>query len=100
MYMMSFRMPCHVTNLIINFLHHFRLGTRNHSNNPLRTNTWYALCKTRTQLGPSSSLDSSSSKQQQHAAAGGPKVLGTTPWLKTGIQVAQNDRGAKAHHRN
>ena len=22
----------------------------------------------------------------------------TTPWLKTGIQVAQNDRGAKAHH--
>ena len=22
----------------------------------------------------------------------------TTPWLKTGIQVAQNDRGANAHH--
>ena len=22
----------------------------------------------------------------------------TTPWLKTGIQVAQNDREAKAHH--
>ena len=22
-----------------------------------------------------------------------------TPWVKTGIQVAQNDRGAKAHHR-
>ena len=22
----------------------------------------------------------------------------TTPWLKTGIQVAQNHRGAKAHH--
>ena len=21
-----------------------------------------------------------------------------TPWLKTGIQVAQNDRGANAHH--
>ena len=39
-----------------------------------------------------------SSKQQQQAAAGAPKVLATTPWLKTGIQVAQNDRGAKAHH--
>ena len=24
----------------------------------------------------------------------------TTPWLKTGIQVAQNDRGANAHHHN
>ena len=42
----------------------------------------------------------SSSKQQQAAtaAAGGSKVLATAPWLKTGIQVAQNDRGAKAHH--
>ena len=38
-----------------------------------------ALRKTRTQLGPSSSLV-------------------TTPRLKTGIQVAQHDRGAKAHH--
>ena len=37
----------------------------------------------------------SSSKQQQ---AEGPKVLVATPWLKTGIQVAQNDRGANAHH--
>ena len=25
-------------------------------------------------------------------------MLATTPRLKTGIQVAQNDRGAKAHH--
>ena len=40
-------------------------------------------------------LASNSSKKQ---AAGGPKVLGTTPWLKTGIRVAQNDRGANAHH--
>ena len=38
----------------------------------------------------------SSSKQQ----AEGPKVLATTPWLKTGIQIAQNDQGAKAHHHN
>ena len=27
-----------------------------------------------------------------------PKVLATTPRLKTGMHVAQNDRGAKAHH--
>ena len=39
-----------------------------------------------------------SSKQQQAAAAEGPKVLVTTAWLKTGIQVAQNDRGAQVHH--
>ena len=32
------------------------------------------------------------------AAAGAQKAFATTPWLKTGIQVAQNDRGAKAHH--
>ena len=46
------------------------------------------------------------SKDKQHilaaaskrAAAGGPKFLATAPWLKTGLQVAQNDRGAKAHH--
>ena len=25
-------------------------------------------------------------------------MLATTPWLKTGMQVALNDRGAKAHH--
>ena len=37
------------------------------------------------------------SKQQQ-AAAHGPKVLATTPSLKTGIRVTQNDRGANAHH--
>ena len=36
----------------------------------------------------------------QQQAAEGPKVLATTPRLKTGIQVAQNDRGAKAHHHN
>ena len=24
----------------------------------------------------------------------------STPWLKTSIQVAQNDRGANAHHHN
>ena len=41
----------HVTNLITNF----QLGTHNH--NPLHTIAGYALCKTRTQLGPSSSLD-------------------------------------------
>ena len=40
------------------------------------------------------------SKQQQAAAeaAGGPKVLATALWLKTSIQVAQNDREANAHH--
>ena len=37
-------------------------------------------------------------KSWQEAATSNPKVLATTPWLKTGIQVAQNDRGAKAHH--
>ena len=42
----------------------------------------------------SSSSSSSSSKQQ------GPKVLATTPRLKTSIQVAQNDRGSKPHHHN
>ena len=36
----------------------------------------------------------SSSKQQ----AEGPKVLVTTLWLQTGIQVAQIDRGTNAHH--
>ena len=39
------------------------------------------------------STSSSSSKQ-----AGNSKVLATTPWVKTGNQVAQNDRGANAHH--
>ena len=38
------------------------------------------------------------SSKQAAAAAGGPKVLATTLWLKTDTQVAQNDRGAKAHH--
>ena len=37
-----------------------------------------------------------SSKQQQ--AADAPKVLATTTRLKTGIQVAQTDWGAKPHH--
>ena len=32
------------------------------------------------------------------AAAGAQKVLATTPRLKTGIQVTQNDRRANAHH--
>ena len=41
----------------------------------------------------SSSSSSSSSKQ-----AGDPKVLATALWLKTGIQVPQNDQGANAHH--
>ena len=35
---------------------------------------------------------------QQQQKEGDPKVLATTPWVKTGIQVAQNDRGAKVHH--
>ena len=38
----------------------------------------------------------SNSKQQQ---SGGPNLLGATPQLKTGVQVAQSDRGAGAHHR-
>ena len=33
------------------------------------------------------------------ASACGEKVFETTPRLKTGIQVAQNDWGGKAHHR-
>ena len=37
-------------------------------------------------------------QQQAAAATGGEKVLATTLWLKTGIQVAQNDRGANTHH--
>ena len=41
-------------------------------------------------------LAPASSKQQ--AATGDPKVLAMTPWLKTGIQVAQNNRGANTHH--
>ena len=39
----------------------------------------------------------SGSKQQQQPA-GCPKVLATTPCLKTGIQVAQNDRGGNVYH--
>ena len=34
----------------------------------------------------------------QQEATIGPKFLATTPRLKTGVQVAQNDRGANAHH--
>ena len=37
-------------------------------------------------------------KITQLEATGGPKVLATRPWRKTAIQVAQTDRGAKAHH--
>ena len=33
-------------------------------------------------------------------AAGGSKSYATTPRLKTGIQVAENDGGANMHHRN
>ena len=40
----------------------------------------------------------SSKQQQQQQQAEGRKVLVITAWLKTGIQVAQNDRRAKAHH--
>ena len=36
---------------------YYQFSTHNHSHNPLHTISWYALCKTRTQLGPSSSLD-------------------------------------------
>ena len=46
----------------------------------------------------SNSSSISKQQQRQQAAAGGKKVLATTPWLKTGIQVAQNDRRAKEHH--
>ena len=42
-------------------------------------------------------LASRSSSQRQQAT-GAQKVFATTPRLKTGIQVAQNDRGANAHH--
>ena len=34
----------------------------------------------------------------QQQAAEGSKILVTTLWLETGIQVAQNNRGANGHH--
>ena len=37
-------------------------------------------------------------QQQQQQQTGGPKVPATTLWLKTGMEVAQNDRGGNKHH--
>ena len=50
--------------------------------------------------GSATRFSSSKERKEQHQqqATEGPKVLATTPWNKTGIQVAQNDRGANAHH--
>ena len=36
-------------------------------------------------------------KDWQQSATSNPKVLARTPWVKAGIQVAQNDRRVNAH---
>ena len=38
-------------------------------------------------------------KSRQQAATSDSKFLATTPWLKTGIQVARNDQEANTQHR-
>ena len=45
-------------------------------------------------------LAATSRKQQQQQQAGGEKVLLWTLCLKSGMQVAQNNRRANAHHHN
>ena len=51
------------------------------------------------QLGSNMGICGLLFKTTQQEATGGPKVLATTPWRKTAIQVVETDRGAKAHHR-